>query len=130
MITVNGKKLEFDLTSEEDLQRYRAAGERMGQAAAGIAPPPAQISTPADFDGYLVYLEQTCRVLREFIDEVFGEGVCRELIGPKESLAKLLGLFGALEAALQSEGFTLSEEIKQYIPNRRTPGTKNRKSRR
>ena len=103
MLFVYGKKLDFDLTLPGDLHRFRQACEHLMYATGAVAQPPEDISWPDGFNDYIRYVEQMCAALHNFIDEAFGEGVCRELIGPKESLAKLLDVCNAINDALREQ---------------------------
>lgn len=121
MITVNGKELDFDLTSIEDLQRYRAAVERMSAAAAQAAQPPQDTATSEGFAAYIDYIGQQCRLVTDFIDEIFGEGTCNTLLGPKSSLEKLLKLCSQISAAVDEQGRSFNGMLmQQYLPNRAT----------
>ena len=120
MITVNGKEIDFDLTSPEDLRRYRDAGERMTQAAEALGGPPEDPSSPAGFAAYITYLEQSCRMLTDFVDGVFGDGTCDALLGPKTSMERLLDICDDIGAALEEQGRRVGVKIQKYTPNRAT----------
>ncbi len=120
MITVNGNNLDFDLTSPEDLRRYTAAGEALNAASALIAPPPEDLTTATGFADYITYLDQSCRAMMAFIDEVFGQNTCNRLLGPKSSLEKLLDLCDEISAAMEEQGRRVGVKIQKYTPNRAT----------
>lgn len=118
MITVNGTAIDFDITAPEDLRRYRAAGEKMTEAAAALPQAPAGKGAGEDFSAYITFLEGQCKVLTDFIDEAFGEGTCDALLGPKTSLEKLLDVCDAIGAAVEQQGKDVGVKIKKYAPNR------------
>lgn len=118
MITVNNVAIAFDITSPADLRRYRTAGEKMTEAATQLQTPPLTMDTNEDFDLYIAYLEQQCKLLTDFIDDVFGEGVCNALLGEKTSLEKLLDIFDAIGTAVEDQGKNVGVKIKKYEPNR------------
>ncbi len=118
MITVNGTSIDFDITAPEDLRRYRAAGEKMTEAAAALPQAPADMSASGDFGAYIAFLEGQCKVLTDFIDEAFGQGTCDALLGPKTSLEKLLDVCDAIGAAVEQQGKEVGVKIKKYAPNR------------
>ena len=124
MLKIKGTEIDFDITAPEDLRRYRAAGEKMAAAQLPEPPHPGKELTDADMDQYISYLEAQCRLLTDFIDEAFGEGVCDRLLGPKTSLEKLLDLCDALGAAVEEQTGAVGVKITRYAPNRATRRTK------
>ncbi|WP_418668025.1 DUF6673 family protein [Allofournierella sp.] len=120
MLKINGTEVDFDITSPEDLRRYRAAGERMRQAAAGLPDPPAEALTDASFDAYVAFMEAQCRLVTDFIDDAFGQGVCDRLLGPKTSLERLLDLCDAIGEAVGRQSSEVGAKLAQYAPNRAT----------
>lgn len=120
MLKIHGTEIDFDITSPEDLRRYRAAGERMERAAAGLPAAPAAPLTEASFDEYVAFMEAQCRLVTDFIDDAFGQGVCDRLLGPKTSLEKLLDLCGAIGEAVSRQSSEVGEKLAQYTPNRAT----------
>lgn len=118
MLNINGIELDFDITSPEDLRRYRAAGEKMAAAELPDPPHPGEALTDADMEQYIAYLEAQCRLLTDFIDEAFGGDVCNRLLGPKTSLDKLLSLCDALGAAVEEQSKSVGVKIVRYAPNR------------
>lgn len=118
MLKVGGTEIDFDITSPEDLRRYRAAGEKMRQAAAGLPKAPAKTLTEAGFDEYIAFVETQCRLVTDFVDDAFGEGVCDRLLGPKTSLEKLLDLCGSIGEAVERQSSQVGAKLTQYAPNR------------
>ena len=75
MITVNNVQLDFDITSPMDVMRYKQAGERMEAEGAAINLPTMSPDDPKFLDAYVEMLNCELRLVGNFIDEVFGDGI-------------------------------------------------------
>lgn len=118
MLNVNGVEIDFDLTSPDDLRRYNAAGEKMTEAAEKLPPVAQDLTTAEGFKSYISYIEAQCKLVTDFIDEAFGNGVCNKLLGPKTSLDKLLDVCTAIGGQIENQGKDIGVKIKKYAPNR------------
>lgn len=122
MLTVLGKKIDFDVTSPADMQRYLDAEAAMQRAAASLPPDPnpAAMATMKGLQAYQDYLAAQCKLLTDFIDAAFGDGTCNALLGPKTSLSTLLDVMEALHDAISSQGVQYAQRFAAYKPNRAT----------
>lgn len=116
---VRNHEIDFDLTSPDDMMRYRAAGEKMAEASARMPEPPQYVETPQGFDRYIAFLQQYCHILTDFLDSAFGDGTCNALLGPKTSLAALMDVCDELGDAVEAQGNDIGMRIQKYIPNRK-----------
>lgn len=119
MITIQTHEIDFDITAPEDLQRYIEAGEKMTAAADSVTPLPQNVATPADMQKYMTFLHEECRLITDFIDEAFGDGICNKLLGKKTSLEKLLDVCDAIGTAVEDQARRVGVKIQKYTPNRK-----------
>ena len=120
MLELNGIQLDFDITSPSDVMRYQQAGERMEAEGAALAYPAMAPEDPAFLDAYVEMLNGQLRIFGNFIDEVFGDGVARQLLGGNPSLSKVILINDALESALEQQGKEFGVRLRKYKPNRAT----------
>ncbi|MEG2924365.1 MAG: DUF6673 family protein [Oscillospiraceae bacterium] len=118
MIKVNGLEIDFDITAPDDVRRYIAAGDKMTDAAATLSDLPCDISTRDGYEKYISFLTVECKLLTDFIDEAFGNGVCNSLLGKKMSLEKLLDICNTIGASVEAQGKAVGVKIQKYTPNR------------
>ncbi len=122
MLKVNGIALNFDLTSPTDVQRYKEAGERMEKEEI----PTVSVSPddPSFWDSYIAMLNGELRVFGNFIDDVFGDGIAKKLLGDNPSLTKVTEINDALHEAMEAHGKELGVKLQKYKPNRATRRSK------
>ncbi|MEG1012194.1 MAG: DUF6673 family protein [Ruthenibacterium sp.] len=119
-MTVQGQQIDFDITAPEDLQRYSVAMAQMQTDVNALKPSPdMDLTTPEGVQAYAGFITAQCRILTDFIDSAFGEGVCNRMLGKKSSLAKLNALCAELGAALAQQGTQSADSLRGYTPNRR-----------
>lgn len=123
MLNVLGHEIDFDVTSPADMQRYIDAEKAMHQAAEAVPPMPAgqaELSTMAGIQAYQAHLASQCKLLTDFIDAAFGDGICNALLGPKTSLDTLMDVVDALRDAITAQGKQTAQRLASYKPNRAT----------
>lgn len=120
MITVNNIQLDFDITSPSDVLRYKQAGERMETEGASITLPTVETDDPGFLDAYVEMLNAELRLFGNFIDEVFGDGVAKQLLGNNPSLNKVTEINDALGEAMEAQGKEFGVKLQKYKPNRAT----------
>lgn len=120
MLELNGIQLDFDITSPSDVMRYQQAGERMEAEGAALTYPTMAPEDPAFLGAYVEMLNGQLRIFGNFIDEVFGDGVARQLLGGNPSLSKVIQINDALESALEQQGKEFGVRLRKYKPNRAT----------
>lgn len=118
MLTVNGIKLNFDITSPMDVLRYKQAGERMEAESEKAASPAAKPDDPKFLEAYVAMLNGELRLFGDFIDEVFGDGVATQLLGDNPSLNKVTEINEAIGAAMEAQGKDFGVRLQKYKPNR------------
>ena len=120
MLNVMGHELDFDITAPDDLDRYLRCGEEMSARAAEAPPMPETVTTPEHLRAYTEWCRAYCKICTDWIDAVFGEGIANKLLGPKTSVAKLLDVCDAIQAAATKQGEMVGLHIKKFTPNRAT----------
>ncbi len=117
MLTVNNVLLNFDITAPEDLLRYNSALVKM-QNAKQTTFDTAQ--GESDVLKYAEFLKVQCKVVTDFIDEVFGDGTCNELLCEKVSLSQLMDVCNEISLAIKGQTQSVQKKLAKYEPNRKT----------
>ncbi len=120
MIIVNDIQLDFDITSPSDVLRYKQAGEHMEAEAATIPPLVLDKNDPGFLDAYIGMLNGELRLFGNFLDDAFGDGVAKQLLGNNPSLNKVSEINDALSEALEAHGKDFGVKLQKYKPNRAT----------
>ncbi len=120
MLNINGIELNFDITSPSDIVRYKQAGEKMEAEGNAISMPALVTTDPGFMDAYIDMLNTELRLYGNFIDEVFGDGAAKKLMGNNPSLAKITEVNDAIEAAMEAQGKDFGVKLQKYTPNRAT----------
>lgn len=125
MLKVRNVELDFDISAPDDVARYIAASQKMAEKGQN-APPLPEIRWPLGgseaaegLQEYQNWVEANCKLLTDWIDDVFGEGTANRLLGPKTSLNKILETYDLLFEAVTKQGETVGARLRQFIPNRR-----------
>ena len=116
MININGVEIDFDITSPSDMLRYKTAGEKL--EALEFEFPKVKKNSPEFLDSYIDVLNAQLISFGNFIDEVFGDGTAKKLLGSNPSLAKVAEINDAIGAALEKQGRDFGLKIQKYKPNR------------
>ena len=90
-------EFEFDMQDAEDATKYFAAAERMQKA---------HVSMPKDVD-VIEDIHNFCEVVRDFFDEIFGEGAGRKLI-PKDNRRHVMLVHAAFLKFVADQNSTLT----------------------
>lgn len=120
MLKIRDLVLDFDITSPNDVMRYKQAGEQMEAESNTISYPPMPADDPAFLDAYVDMLNRLLQLFGNFIDEVFGEGVAQKLLGDNPSLNRVTEVNEAISQALAEQGKELGVRLQKYKPNRAT----------
>ncbi|MCM1295666.1 MAG: hypothetical protein NC311_09005 [Muribaculaceae bacterium] len=128
MLLVLGAELDFDVSAPDDVARYIAASQKMVEKSQS-APPLPEAKGPSGggktvewMQEYQNWVEANCKLLTDWIDDVFGEGTANKLLGPKTSLDKILEIYDLLFDAVAKQGEAVGARLRQFMPNRRTGG--------
>lgn len=116
MMKICGLELDFDATSPADLQKYRSALDKM-EAEAEDAKPMEWGDASDMLDGYIDMLDARLRLYSNFLDETFGAGVSKKLMGKNPSLTKMWEVGDALAAAFGKYGSEMGARMKEYVPD-------------
>lgn len=117
-MNILGLELDFDITSPNDVMRYKKAGEQMEARSANLTKPTVDADDANYLEQYIEMLNQELKIFGDFIDEVFGEGTANQLLGTNPSLMKITEVNDALVEAFEAQGKNYGAKLKKYTPNR------------
>ena len=110
-MTINGIEFDIDFTDAEVIERYQEALEILNKEEKELKENKTEIS-PAEG------IRQECKIVKDFLDYVLGEGSSKELFGEKNSLNKCLDIFEKLVSASQEQYKSYSDRLSKYSPDR------------
>ncbi len=96
-------KLNFDITSPQDIQRYKTASEKMEKASKQVARPTVMFDHPDYLNQYLAMISIELKLYADFLDEAFGQGTAQSLLGENPSILKAAEVNARLAIALQNQ---------------------------
>lgn len=117
---IRGIELEFDITSPQDILRYKKAGEKMEKEGANVSWPELAATDPNYLEQYVESLNIQLKLYGDFMDEVFGEGIANQLLGSNPSLTKVTEIMDEMTNEFTKQGENFGVSLKKYSPNRRT----------
>ncbi len=116
MITVNGTKLNFDITSPDCLKRYLSALQKLNSNKTEKTVK----QNCNTIEEYTQLLEGECKAVTNFIDEIFGDGTCNALLGSEASLLQLFNVCESIAQQIQNQTSNATQKFTMYKPNRKT----------
>ena len=120
MITIRGIEIDFDITAPNDMLRLETAQEAADERAKDIPEPPTDETAPDYLKKYIGWLQANIKIVGDFWDEVFGDGVAEKLLTNNPSLTKIFDVNEEVEAALGVHVKVISTHMSKYKPNRAT----------
>jgi hypothetical protein len=110
-MTINNVEFEVDFTDADLIERIDVKSKEIYQKAEELEKNKDNLS-PAEG------IRQECKMVKEFLDYVFGEGTSQKLFGDKNSLKECLKAFEDIinERNRQLENF--KEVVNKYSPER------------
>lgn len=108
---INGVDLDIDFTDADIIEKIDVGSKEVEQKAEELEKNKENI-TPAEG------IRQECKIVKEFLDYVFGEGTSKKIFGDKDSLRDCLQAFEDIinERNRQLENF--KEVVNKYSPDR------------
>jgi hypothetical protein len=110
-MTINGIEFDVDFTDADVLEKMEKAREEVGIKASELEKNKNNIS---EAEG----IRQECKIVKEFFDNVFGEGTSEKIFGNKNSLMECANAYEDTMNAYQEQYKEYYEKVNQYSPDR------------
>ena len=109
-MTINGVKFEIDFTDADTLDLIDNESKKVYEKAEKLRI--EENLSPAEG------IRQECKIVKDFFDNVFGEGTSEEIFKGKDSLTQCLDAYEDLMNAYQEQYKSYYDRINQYSPDR------------
>ncbi len=106
---INGVKLDIDFTDADILERIERGSEKVFEETEKLKNTKYKLA-----EG----IRQECKILKEFLDYVFGEGTSEKLFGEKDSLHLCMKAFEDIINEKQKQVKSIDELVSKYSPDR------------
>lgn len=110
MITINGMEIEIDFTDADVIDRIENGSKKIYEEAEKLKH--AENLTNAEG------IRQECKILKEFLDYVLGDGTSEKLFGNKNSLKLCMDAFEDIINAKEEQLKNFNAKISKYSPER------------
>ena len=111
MLIINGVKKDIDFTDADLLERIEIASKKVYDDTEKIK---QQIGKNSLAEG----IRQECKILKDFLDYVFGEGTSQEWFEGKDSLNLLLNAFKDKIEKKEKQINVIDDLVSKYSPER------------
>ena len=108
-MTINGVKFDIDFTDADTLDLIDNESKKVYGKAEKLR---EENLSPAEG------IRQECKIVKDFFDNVFGEGTSEEIFKGKDSLTQCLNAYEDLMNAYQEQYKSYYDRINQYSPDR------------
>lgn len=108
-MTINGVNRDIDFTDADLLERIEEGSKKVYDETEKIRNVNLKIA-----EG----IRQECKILKDFIDYVFGEGTSKEWFGEKDSLHLILQAFTDIINERDKQMNSINELASKYSPER------------
>ena len=110
-MTINNVEFEVDFTDADLIERIDVKSKEIYQKAEELEKNKENLS-PAEG------IRQECKILKEFLDYVFGEGTSQKLFGDKDSLKDCLKAYEDIINERNRQLNNFIDTIEKYSPDR------------
>lgn len=107
---INGVELDIDFTDADIVERIENGSKKLYESADELKKNTAL--TPAEG------IRQECKIIKDFLDYVLGEGTSKKLFGEKNSLKQCLKAFEDIINAKQTQYDEFQAKVSKYSPDR------------
>ena len=111
-MTINGVEFDVDFTDADILEKIERESMITAQKAQELEKQNLDDLSVAEG------IRQECKMLKDFFDNVFGEGTSKELFGDKDSLNECVKAYEDTMNAYQEQYKEFYERVSKYSPNR------------
>lgn len=108
-MTINGKSMDIDFTDADLVERIEVGSKKVFDETEKLKNEEYQLA-----EG----IRQECKILKEFLDYVFGEGTSKEFFGDKDSLHLCLKAFEDIINEKEKQAKSINELVSKYSPDR------------
>lgn len=108
-MTINGINRDIDFTDADLLERIEEGSKKVYDETEKLRTVNLKIA-----EG----IRQECKILKDFIDYVFGEGTSKEWFGEKDSLHLILQAFTDIIKEREKQINIINELASKYSPDR------------
>lgn len=108
-MTINGINRDIDFTDADLLERIEEGSKKVYDETEKLRNVNLKIA-----EG----IRQECKILKDFIDYVFGEGTSKEWFGEKDSLHLILQAFTDVIKEREKQMNSINELASKYSPER------------
>ncbi len=106
---INGVELEIDFTDADILEKIEKGSKQVYDRAEEL-----KNSTLSPAEG----IRQECKILKDFLDYVLGDGTSEKLFGNKDSLKQCLDAYEDIINARKSQIDEFQAKVSKYSPDR------------
>lgn len=108
-MTINGVEFDIDFTDADFVERYE---NKINDVNKDIEELRNKTISPAEG------IRQECKIIKEFLDYVIGEGTSEKIFGDKDSLKLCVKAFEDIINEVDRQREEMQETIKKYSPER------------
>lgn len=109
-MTIKGKEFEVDFTDADMIERVESERKKILDKC-------KELENNKDI-GFAEGIRQECKILKEFLDCVFGEGTSKEAFGEKDSLKDLLKAYEDTFEEMEKQQKYVNDVFNKYSPDR------------
>ncbi len=106
---INGVELDIDFTDADTLEKIEKGSKLVYDEAEKL-----KDATLSPAEG----IRQECKILKDFLDYVLGEGTSEKLFGNRNSLKECLNAYEDIVNARQTQINEFQAKISKYSPDR------------
>lgn len=108
-MTINNVKLDADFTDADLIERIEIGSKKVFDETEKIKNEKFQVA-----EG----IRQECKIIKDFLDYVFGEGTSEEIFGDKDSLNLCLKAFEDIINEKEKQVKSINDFVSRYSPDR------------
>ena len=108
---INGVDFDVDFTDADILEKIDKGAEEVDKKTEELRKIEDDI-TPAEG------IRQECKIIKDFLDYVFGEGTSKKLFGDKDSLILCINTFEDIIKARDEQVKSIETRLNKYSPER------------
>ena len=109
MLTINGKTIDVDFTDADLIEKIEEGSKKVYEQTEKVKKEKYQLA-----EG----IRQECKILKDFLDYVFGEGTSKEFFGDKDSLHLCMKAFEDIINEKEKQIKTINDLVSKYSPDR------------
>ena len=108
---INGVEFDVDFTDADLIERIDKGCKKVDEEAEELRKRENELE-PAEG------IRQECKIIKDFLDYVFGDGTSKKLLGDKNSLIKCIDTFEDIIKARNEQVKSVETRLNKYSPER------------